>query len=197
MHRLILSFTLVLCLVGPMRAQNSRPQADPQFQQQFHAGREALATGKNKEALEAFKKANKLKNNSCADFYINMAVVYLRIAEVENAVTNCDKALGVSGDDQTKATAHSMKGTALLSLSNIGDQNLRDAEAEYRAATELDKSEPIFHLNLATALLRQSKDEEARDELNQCLMLHPAKPIADRVNQLLTDSKARPGKRCS
>jgi peroxiredoxin/Tfp pilus assembly protein PilF len=189
MHRFILSFTLVLCLVGPVRAQNSRPEADPQFQQQFHAGREALATGKNKEALEAFKKANKLKNNSCADCYINMAVVYLRIAEVENAVTSCDKALGVSGDDQTKATAHSMKGTALLSLSNIGDKNLRDAEAEYRAATELDKSEPIFHLNLATALLRQSKDEEARDELSKCLMLHPAKPIADRVNQLLTDPR--------
>jgi len=169
--------------------QKGESEADPRFQQQFHAGREALTTGRYKEALEAFKKANKLKNNSCADCYINMAVAYLRMAEVESAITSCDKALGVSGDDQTKASAHSMKGTALLSLSNTGDKNLRDAEAEYRTATKLDKNDPIFHLNLGVVLLRQSKDEEARDELDKCLMLHPSQPVADRVNKLIADSR--------
>jgi len=179
MPRSLLSFALILCSVWPVWAQKGESEADPQFQQQFHAGREALTTGRYKEALEAVKKANKLKNNSCADCYINMAVAYLRMAEVESAITSCDKALGVSGDDQTKASAHSMKGTALLSLSNTGDKNLRDAEAEYRTATKLDKNDPIFHLNLGVVFLRQSKDEEARDELNKCLMLHPSQPAAE------------------
>lgn len=189
MHKRLLVSSFILCSICSMGAQQNQPEADPKYQQQLHAGREALAAGRYKEALDTFKKLNKLQNNSCAVCEINMAAAYLRMAQVENAVASCERAISVTGDNRLKATAHAMKGTALLSLSDAKGKTLKDAEAEYRVAADLDQSEPIFHLNLATALLRQSKDDEAREELKKCLALHPTQSIADQANRLMVDPR--------
>ena len=164
-------------------------QSQSEADQQFQAGRDALKAGKNKEALDTFKKLNKLQNNSCAQCYISMAIAYLRMGQSENAVASCDKAISVASDDPTRATAHSMKGTVLLSLDQNDGKKLKDAEAEYRTATELDKHDPVFRLNLATALLRQSKDEEAKEELKKCLALHPTQAVADQATALMANPR--------
>jgi hypothetical protein len=70
--------------LSPMGAQTSVSEADPGFQQQLHAAREATAAGTFKDALEAFKRLNKLQNNSCAVCSIGMAVAYQRMSEFEN-----------------------------------------------------------------------------------------------------------------
>ena len=175
-----------LCSAWPMPAQNS-PSDDPDFQRQIHTGREALGSGRYAEALNTFKELNKRQNDSCAPCYINMALAYLRMGKFEDAMKSCDRAVSVAGNEQLKAAAHSMKGTVLLSLAQPNIKNLKDAEAEYRAATELDKTEPIFHLNLATALLRESNDSAAKAELSQCLSLHPTESVAEKANQLIAN----------
>ena len=185
---------LLICVffagsLASMQAQNTVPEADSAFQQQLHTAREAAAAGNYKEALDTFKRLNKLQNNSCAACYIGMAVAYQRMSDFENAIMSCDRALAVAKNDQIRASAHSMKGTTLLSLGGTDAKKLKDAEAEYRAATELDKDEPIFHLNLATVLLRQSKDDEGKDELQKCLTLHPAPPIVQQANRLIENPR--------
>jgi peroxiredoxin len=82
-----------------------------------------------------------------------------------------------------------MKGTAILSLGGSDGKNFKGAEAEYRTATQLDKDEPVFHLNLATVLLRQSKDEEGKGELNKCLALHPGPSIAQQASRLIDNPR--------
>jgi thioredoxin-like negative regulator of GroEL len=46
-----------------------------------------------------------------------------------------------------------------------------------------------FHLNLARALLRQSKDDEAKQELQSCLGLHPDEKQASEARLLLSDPR--------
>jgi peroxiredoxin/Tfp pilus assembly protein PilF len=188
MHKYLLVFAFLLGSLWPMCAQNVQPEADPNFQQQLQAGHEALAAGNYKEALDTFKKLNKLYNNSCALCYIDMAVVYQRTAQFDNAIVNCDRALAVADTNQIKATAHSLKGTAILSRGG-DEKNLKNAEAEYHAAIQLDENDPVFHFNLATALLRQSKDDEAKDELRKCLALHPVQVLTDRATRLVGDPR--------
>ena len=111
------------------------------------------------------------------------------MGKFEDAMKSCDRAVSVAGNEQLKAAVHSMKGTVLLSLAKLDTRNLKDAEAEYRVAAELDKTEPVFHLNLATALLREANDNEAKAELNQCLSLHPTESVAEQANRLIADPR--------
>jgi peroxiredoxin len=76
-----------------------------------------------------------------------------------------------------------------LSRGGSEGKHLKDAEAGYRAAIELDEDEPIFRFNLATALLRQSKDHEGREELRKCLAVHPPHSMTEQVNRLIADPR--------
>ncbi|MGH9536589.1 MAG: redoxin domain-containing protein [Terriglobales bacterium] len=187
MIRYLLVFMLILWPLWPTRAETN--QTDVDLHQEFQAGHNAITAGKYKEAIDIFKRANKLQNNSCADCYINMAIAYSRLGEFPNAISSCDKAISVATNDQVKATAHAMKGTAFLSLGSADGKTLKDAEAEYRSAVQLDGNEPIFHLNLGVTLLRQSRDAEATVELQKCLSLHPVQSVADQANKLIADPR--------
>lgn len=76
-----------------------------------------------------------------------------------------------------------------MSRGGADEKRLKEAESEYRIAIELDKTEPIFHFNLATTLLRQSKDDEAKDELTRCLALHPSQSLTDQSNRLIANPR--------
>ncbi len=189
MRKYVFVCTFLAASVSPMFSQSPVAETDPNFQQQLHAAREATMAGKFNEAVDAFKRLNKLQNDSCAVCYVGMAVAYQRMSEFENAIKSCNRALAVANNDQIKASAHSMKGTAILGLGGSDGKNFKNAEAEYRTATELDKNEPVFRLNLATVLLRESKDEEGKDELNKCLALHPAPSIAQQASRLIENPR--------
>src|SRR6266851_53000 len=61
------------------------------------------------------------------------------------------------------------------------------AETEFRDAAQLSKDIALFHFNLATALLRESKDDLGTQELKTCLALNPGEPLAERAKQLLVN----------
>jgi peroxiredoxin/Flp pilus assembly protein TadD len=189
MRKYLLVTAFVLWSLWPLCARNTPSEADPNYQQQLQAGHDALAAGKFKDALEIFKKLNKLQNNSCPTCYINMAAAYQRMGDFKNAVASCDRALAVADTDSTRAAAHSMKGTAILSRKGADGKDLKDGEAEYRAALALVNNEPVFHFNLATTLLRQSRDEEGKEELNKCLALHPEQSVANQARKLIADPR--------
>jgi peroxiredoxin len=189
MHKHLLVTAFLLWSLWPMHAQNIQSEEQHNYQQQLEAGHGALAAGKYKDALEIYKKLNKLQNSSCAVCYLNMAATYEHMRDFKNAIVSCDRALAVADNDSTRAAAHSMKGSAILGRSSPDTQNLKDAEAEYRAALSLVNDEPVFYFNLATVLLRQSRDQEGKDELNKCLALHPPQSIADQASKLIADPR--------
>src|SRR5229473_1710814 len=181
---------LFSCLIVPALTLCAQPQQsteDVLFKEQLRAGGEALVAHKYKEAISAFKKANKRKNNKCADCYLGLATAYYKMGETAEVISNCDKVLALADSDATRAEAHNLKGSALMWIGDADHKKLALAETEFRDAAQLSKDIALFHFNLATALLRESKDDLGTQELKTCLALNPGEPLAERAKQLLVN----------
>ena len=170
-------------------SQQAQPSRDPAFQLQFEQGQTVLQAGKYDEAINAFKKANKLQKDSCAQCYLGMAVAYYHKEDLDKARENCDRALASAPDDTTRVVAHNLKGNVLLTFSETDPKKLVQADAEFRSAIELDPGKPALHLNLARVLLKQSKDDDAIDELKKCLTMNPNQSMAEQAKMLIADPR--------
>lgn len=184
---------LFLMFAAAVASAQQSPPPDPAFVQQYQAGRTALEAGKNQNAIDAFKQANKMAHRPCAECFLGMAVAYTRMARLSDATDSCNKAVATATSDEARASAHTLKGKALLSidLGPAGDYNkqLLQAEQEFRAAVELQPKDPVAHLDLATALIRQKKDDAAKVELEQCLALNPPANVADTARQFMANPR--------
>jgi thioredoxin-like negative regulator of GroEL len=180
---------IVLAVCLPAIVAGQAEQADPEFKEQLERGGQALKEGKYKEAIEALKKANKLQGNSCGECYLLLAVAYYRSGELKQCEENCDKAVASSSDDLLRAKAHNLKGTAVFSAAGTDNNKMKASEGEFRSAVQLDPKTATFHLSLAKALLRESKDEEAKQELEACLSLHPDEKMASEARLMLADPR--------
>ena len=175
MNRGLVLVAIACCWTGTGEtgAAQSEPATTPQFTEQFEAGKRALEGGHYRDAVGSFKKANKLQGNSCYPCLLGMAHADLKLEDYKNALDSSIKAIGAAKDDHERAAAHNLKGNILIASAQ-SPKDLASAEEEYKAATELDKSVAVYHLNCATAMIRQSKDEAAKKELQVCLDAHPA-----------------------
>jgi len=186
-----LVFVAIACCctgIGETGVAQSGPTSSPQFTEQFEAGKRALEGGHYRDAVGYFKKANKLEGNSCYPCLLGMAHADLKLEDYENAVESSVKAIGAAKDDHERAAAHNLKGNILIATAQ-SPKDLANAEDEYKAATELDKSVPVYHLNCATAMIRQSKDEAAKAELQICLDAHPGPDLGRQAQALLADPR--------
>jgi thiol-disulfide isomerase/thioredoxin len=185
--------TSILVFTGAFTvAQQVAPSGQP-LPPQYQSGRLALEAGKNQEAIDLFKQANKAAQNQCAECYLGMAVASTRMARLSDALDSCNKAMAAATNDETRATAHILKGKALLSIDpgppGEYSKQIPEAEEEFRAAVAILPKDPVARLNLATALIRQNNDEAAKAELEQCLALHPSQTVADKAQSLLDNPR--------
>jgi cytochrome c-type biogenesis protein CcmH/NrfG len=102
---------------------------------------------------------------------------------------SCDKALASASDDKMRSQAHNLKGNVAFAAAGADNKKMNAAEREFRSAVQLNPKDAMFHLSLATALLRESKDEEAKQELQACLGLNPDEKIANDARRMLADPR--------
>ena len=76
--------SLIIVLQTSLTAQ-AVPPTDPAFKAQFEEGQQALKASRNKDAITALKKANKLQYNSCEECDLLLAVAYYRPGNLLNA----------------------------------------------------------------------------------------------------------------
>lgn len=183
---LVVSAVILLFDFVPSRAQSNNP--DPLLQQDVAAARDLMAQGKNAQAVEAFSKLTK-QHKDCAVCWLGMGYGKLRLNELDEAEKYANKALALSADNSERAGAHNLKGEVFLAGSPRDAKDSAKAEEEFRESLKLAPEMATFHLNLARALLKQSRDEEASAELKQCLSLHPAPAMADTAEKLLSNPK--------
>ncbi len=191
MHRFLL---LLVCSVSIaasslLFAQEKSAPLDPAVQQQYQAGQQALSAGKDKDAIDAFKRANKLAGNPCFECFVGLAAAYTRQGDLKNALDSCDRAVAAATDNSNKANAHAYKGKALLTIGKPDAKRFGQAEQEFRTAIELAGNDPVLHLDLAITLLRQSKDDQAREELQKSVALNPAPAMAEQAKLLLANPR--------
>ncbi len=168
-------------------AAQAGPASNPAFTEQFEAGKRALRDGHYKDAAGALKKALKLQSD-CSACYAGLATADLKLGDGKGALESCDKAIGTAKDDSSRAYAHNLKGHILLATAENPNQ-MATAEAEFRTAIQLDRMVAPYHLNLATALIRQSKGEAAKLELEACLAANPSPDVDTMARTLLADPR--------
>ena len=190
MRQLVACIILVLaaCLPGFLAAQAGQA-ADPAFKEQFERGGQALKEGKYKDAIEALKKANKLQSNSCSECYLLQAIAYYKSGELGHCEESCDKAVATASDDLMRAKAHHLKGNAVFAEAGTDGKKMKASEGEFRSAVQLDPKNAAFHLSLAKALLRESKDEDAKHELETFLGLNADEEQARQARLILADPR--------
>ena len=184
---IILSFIFVA--FSPALFGGQAATGDPAFKEQMERGHKALQDGKYKDALNALKNANKLQHDSCGECYFLLAIAYFRMHDLSHATENCDRAIATAGSDGLRALSHNLKGNLLLSSSGEDMKKARLAESEYKTAVQLDPKSAIFHFNLAKALLRESEDDAAKQELQACLDCAPEEKLGKEARRLMADPR--------
>lgn len=133
--------------------------------------------------------------NGLVDFHYQLqgtgapAQIYAGTTDPRRAIKEADKLIRAAEDDRARARAHEAKGDALLVLAARKPKKLKDAEAELRAALKLQPDNPGCHLKLAIALLKQSRDREGQEELEDCLQLAPVGPHVELARKLLANPR--------
>ena len=172
----------------------AQAQPDPSLQQMLQGGRDALASRQWVRAIRFFQEAIRESNGACVECYLGLAASYSGNGQLQDAVDASDNALHLSPDDASTATAHTIKGKALVELAAKDKNLLPQAEAEFRSAAQIESANPIFHLWLGTVLLRESTPDESKTddgiaELKKCLSLDPPAQVAERAKLLLADPR--------
>src|SRR5260370_41282709 len=111
------------------------------------------------------------------------------MGDVNEAQKSAEKALSLATSDADRAIAHDLKASAFFNVSELDKKSAPKAEDEFREAARLAPAVASFHLNLARSLMKQSKDDQAVPELNQCLALSPSVPMADLARRYLANPK--------
>ncbi len=164
----LLSALLVLTLLSILYAKDSAT-ADEYYER----GKAALTAKKYPDAVKNFKDALKRSHNQCEACYVGLAVAHWRMGSGKDALENCEKALALAANDHERSDNHYLKGNVLMWMGAKDPGKLTQAEAEYRAAINLDPSRPAPHFNLGYVLLRQNQDEAGAKELQLYLNMSP------------------------
>jgi len=190
------SIALAACLGAFGRGQQANPATPSAVQDDLEVGQHALAARNYKQAVQAFNKANKHAHNKCVVCYLGLAHAYLGLSEAYHAeddarwaMESCNRALSYAPDDHVRAQAHKCKGEVLQSLPRLDPNTLSLAEHEFRAAMELDKEVPRYHLDLGLTLLRELHEEEGVQEVQTYLALAPNGPDAYLARKLLANPR--------
>ena len=183
--RRVLSALLLFWLASvPGVSAQQTDAADVALKGQLDRGKQAINNHQYKEALEAFKSANQLKHDSCSECYFLTAIAYFHMHDQKHAIESCDKAITTADNDALRGLAHNLKGNLLLNTA--GDAKaVHQAEEEYQAAVQPEPKAAAFHLSLAKVLLRESKDETAKQQLQECLNCAPDEPTKKEAQKLL------------
>ncbi len=185
--RLTIAVLVMACAPVLQMCSLAETQSDPALQTKLQAGRDALASRQWVKAIAFFKDASQEAKTVCSECYLGMAAAYSGNGQLQDAVDSCDQALQIATDVESKATAHSIKGKALVELAVKDREKLAQTESEFRAAAQIETRNPLFHLWLGTVLLRESKNDEGIAELKKCLALDPPPTVAQRAKLILAD----------
>jgi len=190
-HRALLRVPIVMLLSTPISshpfADDERPIQNPEAAELLKQGQQALEAKHFADAEKAFNKAAKLEHDKCARCYIGLAKARNALGDTGAALNSCERALAAALDDHQRAEIRELRGDILLQTRE--PKKLKEAEAEYRSAVQLDPNYPVFHLKLAIALFKQSRDPEGQQEVASCLQLDPAGVYAAYAKKLAANPR--------
>jgi thiol-disulfide isomerase/thioredoxin len=159
---------------------------EQEAQELLRSAHELRNHGHQDEALSAFKKANKLRGNSCAECYLGIAQVDQDTDDEPGAIENAEKAVKFAAADKAMAAqARNLKGVALMSLvEKPNDKKLAEAITEFRSALDLFPGLGMARFNLGVALIKQGNEADGLREL-QAYLAQSVGEAADEARRII------------
>jgi thioredoxin-like negative regulator of GroEL len=149
----IVAFLSLAALADP-----PQPQASTQ---KLTEGRGLYDAGKYKEAVRAFKEADKLANGSCAECRLRLARSFNKLGAYKEALKSVDSTLELTTDKNILLGAYNERGIAFAGLAAHDPKQLVPAEKAFRQVFEMsDGKINSARFNLGVTLLQMSRDEE-------------------------------------
>lgn len=176
---------------GAQEPEQPSPKADT-FAAEMRAGETALARNQFLSALEAFARANALRNKTSPEALLGMARASYGQSVFAESARSAERALKyVSGDRGLKAAIHYQRGLSLAALATgPDDPRLLEAAQSFQSAVALDPRlvEATYHAG--AALLAGYRDVEGVNALQQYLAEAHDGPEAAAAKRLI-DSPRR------
>jgi len=195
---LILLTITGLQLIPPASRANSSgstelAQDDDTAELEIQKGNEFLRRRSFEEALKSFKRANDLRNKSCAKCLYGMAQSYFAMEAFKNAADTADKLIAVAADDKGSVLyGYNVKGLSIRALAEGKDQKkLTQAEAVFRAGVALDPTAqfPILRFNLGYVLMQLNRDAEGIVELKKYLESESEGEYAEKAVKMIANPR--------
>ena len=166
MSRNIISGLLILLAVLAARA-GTEPKDSQEIAQLVSQGDLFFKRNNFVQALDAYRKADKISKHTCASCYLRIFEVDRRLGDLSTALDDSKRAIKAAGDDKTLAIkALFDRATLLMEMAGKpSDKKLKEAEQEFREALALDPGFALGHFYLGTVLLRQERDDDGVAEL--------------------------------
>lgn len=157
----------------------------PQAEELAHA-QDRLLHKDYKEAVQAFRKADKLAHGNCAECQLGLARTFNRLGAYKDAEKSAAEAARLAGGDLTlEIHATSEQGFAVFS----GARNDADVERSiqlYRHVLERSGGKVnVARFNLGSALLRLHRDGEGVAALEEYLKQEPEGAFAETAHSLI------------
>ena len=185
LRRVVLLLGLAVLPV-PLALAEAPPAAPSPQAEELKRGEERLLQKDYKEAVKAFRKADKLAHGSCAECQLGLARSYNRMHEFKDAEKSAAEALRLAGDDVAlKVHAAGEEGFAVFSTARK-DADLERSAQLYRQSLDLSGGKAnAARFNLGSLLLRLHRDDEGTALLQEYLEQEPQGAFAETARSLL------------
>jgi thioredoxin-like negative regulator of GroEL len=176
---------LLALLSPPLLADSPQPSASAE---RIAEGRSLHAAGKYKEAVRAFKEADKLANGACAECHLRLAASFNKLGAYQEALKNVDSALGMTTDKNILLGAYYERGVAFAGRAANDPKQLEPAEKAFRQVLEMSDGQiNSVRFNLGVTLLQMSRDAEGVALLKEYLARDPGAEEAEAARKLVAN----------
>jgi thioredoxin-like negative regulator of GroEL len=163
------------------------PPASQEAAEALSRAQELLEGGNPREAVKAYKDADKLAGGACVECQLGLAKTYNRLGAFKEVQKSVDAALALTTDKALLARAYNEQGLALLAAAAEDTAKLQEAEKSFRKVLELSGGSNAARLNLGVVLLRLGRDDEGVALLKQYLEVDPDAASADAARDLIAN----------
>lgn len=160
-------------LAGPLGPPSAAAQSNDPVAQAIAEGDAYQSKRDYEQALKSYWKADKLSHHTSALAFLHIALIEKKAGVLWDAASDAKKATEAAGNNKTlEWQARLLRASLLAQMAGKPtDKKFKEAEAELRAAVQIDPSQPTAHYNLGIVLLRQERDADGIAELNALLAL--------------------------
>ena len=192
--RLILTLMAALAIAAPAAAQTDREKRlqeisdlpNDEFYLTITEAGSLLRRGRIDQAIEAYRKAAKLKNDLCAECFRSIGMAYFGVKRYNEAAEAFRQAIALKPDNEAE-----LQDSLGVTLYLCGDKKLYEPSiTAFKLAIELSGGKlSRSYYNLGHALLKTGREQEGVEALKSFLAAEPDAETAAEVKALIANPK--------